>query len=64
MPGSPLSFNVEEVRCTLQDVFQLAGKQPHKGSTVQLSINLGLEQFGRHKDRYVQLPCRTMWGRL
>ena len=21
MPGSPLSFNVEEVRCTLQDVF-------------------------------------------
>ena len=29
MPGSPLSLDVKEVRCTLQDVLELAGHHPH-----------------------------------
>ena len=61
MPGSPLSLDVEEVRCMLQDVLELAGL-PHRDDSVRLSINPGLEHFGQHKDHYVQFPCRTMWG--
>ena len=62
MPGAPLSLDVEEVRCTLQDVLELAGHLPHRDDSFKLSINPGLERFGQHKDRYVQFPCRTMWG--
>ena len=58
-PNKPLSLNVEKVQCTLLDVFRLAGVQPHKGSIVQLSLRLGNMFYGRHKDRFVQLPVRT-----
>ena len=31
MPNSPLSFDVEQVRCTLRDVLGLGGQEPYKG---------------------------------
>ena len=39
MPGSPVSLDVEEVRCTLQDVLELAGHLPDRDDSVRLSNN-------------------------
>ena len=34
----------------------------HKGSTVQLNVRPGEVFYGKHKDRFVQLPVRSMLG--
>ena len=60
--GAPLSLNVEQVQCTLMDVFDLAGQRAHEGEYVHLHTKPGHEYHGRHSDRNVQFPCRLMWG--
>ena len=62
MPGAPLSLDVEQVPCTLMDVYDIAGQRAHKGDYVRLHTRPGPERHGRHADRNVQFPCRVMWG--
>ena len=62
MPGAPLSLDVEEIHCTLMDVFDLMGQRPHQGDHVRLHKEPGRDHHGRHADRNVQFPCRLMWG--
>ena len=62
MPGAPLSLDVEQVPCTLMDVFEICGQRPHKGDFVKLHTKPGPDHHGRHADRHVQFPCRLMWG--
>ena len=62
MPGAPLSLDVEQVPCTLMDVFEICGQRAHKGDSVRLHTKPGPEYHGRHADRHVQFPCRLMWG--
>ena len=62
MPNSPLSLEVEQVRCTLRDVLCSAGQQPYKKSMVTLSNSQGKEYYGMHRDRFLQLPARVMIG--
>ena len=62
MPGAPLSLDVEQVPCTLMDVFDIAGRRAHKGEYVRLHTRPGREHHRRHADRNVQFPCRVMWG--
>ena len=59
-PYTPLSLNVEQVRCTLKDMLRLGGQQSYSKSAVTLSDHPGDEKFGAHKDLYVQLPVRVM----
>ena len=61
-PYSPLSLDVEQVRCTPNDVHQLGGQQSYKKSSVTLNDRPRDEYFGTDKDRYVQLPVLVMWG--
>ena len=58
MPNSPLSLDVEQVRCTLKDVLRLAEQVPYDRSSVVFSDSPGKEYFRAHKDRYVRLPFR------
>ena len=60
-PYSPLSLGVAQVRCTL-GVLQLGGQEPYKKTTVMLSNRPGKKFFVSHKDHYMQLPVRVMWG--
>ena len=60
---SPLSLDVEQVRCTLKDVLGLGGQDPYKETTVTLSDRPGMEYFGSHKDCYLPLPVCLMWGK-
>ena len=62
MPNSPLSLDVEQVRCTLKDMLPLAEQIPYDRSSVVLSDSPGTDYYGAHKDRYVQLPIRVMIG--
>ena len=62
MPGAPLSLDVEQVPCTLMDVFEICGQRRHKGDYVKLHTKPGPDYHGRHADRHVQFPCRVMWG--
>ena len=61
-PYTPLSLDMEQVRCTLKDVLRLGGQQSYQKSSVTLSDHPGDEKFGAYKDQYVQLPVRVMWG--
>ena len=62
MPGAPLSLDVEQVPCTLMDVFEICGQRRHKGDYVKLHTKPGPDYHGRHADRHIQFPCRLMWG--
>ena len=61
-PCSPLSFDIEQVRCTLKDVLWLGGQVRYGHEDVVLSDAPGSEYYGSHKDLYVQLPVRCVWG--
>ena len=61
-PKTPLSLDVEQVRCTLKDVLRLGGQQSYPKSSVTLSDHPGDEKFEAHRDRYVQFPVCVMWG--
>ena len=43
MPGAPLSLNVEQVPCTLMDVYDIAGQRAHEGEYVRLHTRPGRE---------------------
>ena len=62
MPGAPLSLDVEQVQCTLMDIYDLAGQRQHRGDYVRLHTRPGRDYHERHADRCVQFPCRLMWG--
>ena len=62
MPNSPLSLDVEQVRCRLKDALRLVEQIPYDRNSVVLSDSLGSNNFGVHKDRYVQLPICAMVG--
>ena len=51
-PYTPLSLDIEQVRCTLKDVLQLVGQQSYKKTSVTLSDRPGDEHFGAHMDCY------------
>ena len=59
---SPLSHDMEQVKCMVFYVLRLGGLEPHKGRTVQLSDRPGQVYYGKHRDRFVQLPVCSMWG--
>ena len=59
-PCNPLSFDVEQVRCTLKDVLRLGGQVKYNHEDVVLSDAPGSEYYRTHKDWYVQLPVRCM----
>ena len=43
MPGAPLSLDVEQVPCTLMDVYEISGQRAHKGDYVRLHTKPGPE---------------------
>ena len=51
MPNSPLSLDVEQVRCTLKIVLRLADQIPYEKNSVVLSDSPGSNNFGVHQDR-------------
>ena len=61
MPGAPLSLDVEQVPCTLMDVYDIAGQRAHKGDSVRLHTKPGPEYHGRHADRHVQLNLNKLF---